>query len=145
TKRGLTRMHVLRVGPLPSVAETDAEHGSPETAQVVPLDVSIDGGIERGAFECYAAEVPERCERMQIVLVVVRLAVDDRDHVVEVFDASGRRLLRADDSALGRLDPIASLPVEPGVVCLAVRDLGYGGSRSCAYRLHVGTFPRPTG
>src|SRR5262249_40616621 len=51
----------------------------------------------------------------------------------------------SDDSPLLGQDAVASI-VAPadGSYVIQVRESAYGGNGACGYRLHVGTFPRPT-
>lgn len=144
TARGITRSKAFRVGPLPSVAEA-REHGTRETAQRIDLGVTVDGRILPEQVDWYAFDVGAG----QIVRAEaegVRLGLYDLDLQIEVFDPSGAMILRSDDSALGRADPIAAFAAEAaGTYALAVRDVAWRGSSYGAYRLHVGTFARPVG
>jgi len=60
---------------------------------------------------------------------------------------SGRFVLASsDDTALLLQDPACSvIAPDDGPYIIQVRESSYGGSGNCHYRLHIGSFPRPTG
>ncbi|MCA8973589.1 MAG: PPC domain-containing protein [Planctomycetes bacterium] len=144
TRRGLTRVKALRIGPLPAIAEA-ADHATRERAQAVDLDVTIDGrilpeDIDWFAFEAKAGQI------IRAEVEGVRLGITDLDLQFEIFDPDGGMVVRSDDTALGRADPIATFTAAvAGRHTLALRDVAWRGSAYAAYRLHLGTFPRPTG
>jgi hypothetical protein len=67
------------------------------------------------------------------------------DAFVGIVDAKRFELIASDDSPLLRQDSLASILIpEDGDYYIYVRESSYGGNDGCRYRLHVGTFPRPT-
>ena len=51
----------------------------------------------------------------------------------------------SDDAPLLKQDCAASIVVPAdGTYVIQVRESAYAGNGACQYRLHVGTFPRPT-
>jgi len=144
TRRGITRAKFLHVGPLPSVAEAKS-HKTRETAQKVALDTTIDGRMLAEDVDWYAFEATKG-QAIRIEAEGVRLGLYDLDLQFEVFGPDGRMVLRADESSIGRADPVAGFRAEQdGTYHVALRDVAYRGSSYGAYRLHVGTFPRPIG
>ncbi len=144
TKRGITRVKFVRVGALPSVAEAKT-HGTKETAQKLELDCTVDGRVLAEDVDWYAFDA-QKGQAIRIEAVGVRLGLYDLDLQLEVFGPDGEMVLRADESSIGRADPCAALRVEQdGTYHIALRDVAYRGSSYGAYRLHIGTFPRPTG
>ncbi|MCK5941143.1 MAG: PPC domain-containing protein [Planctomycetes bacterium] len=144
TSRGITRAKLLQVGTMPSVAEAK-EHGSRETAQRIELDTTVDGRILAEDIDWYAFDVAAG-QAIRVEAEGVRLGLYDLDLQFEVFAPDGEMVLRSDDSAIGRGDPVAGFrAARAGTYHLALRDVAWRGSSSGAYRLHVGTFPRPTG
>ena len=66
------------------------------------------------------------------------------DSDVAILDGKRFELAAADDSALVGQDAVASVIIpEDGVYAVQVRESAYGGDGNCAYRLHLGRFPRP--
>lgn len=144
TERGITRVKLLRVGALTSVAEAK-DHASMATAQRIELNSTVDGRVLAEDVDWYSFEVAEG-QQVRVEAEGVRLGLYDLDLQFEVFGPDGALVLRADESAIGRADPVARFRAEAaGIYRLALRDVAYRGSSYGAYRLHVGTFPRPTG
>lgn len=144
TKRGITRAKFLRVGPLPSVPEAK-KHDSRETAQKIALETTVDGRILAEDVDWFAFDA-EQGQPIRIEAEAVRLGLYDIDLEFEVFGPDGKMVLRADESSIGRADPFAAFRTEQaGTHHIALRDVAYRGSSYAAYRLHVGTFPRPIG
>ena len=143
TKRGITRVKSFHIGPLPSVVEERDAHSRAETAQVIPLDVTVDGRVLGEDPDWYAFDVAAGA-RVRLEVEGVRLGDYDWDPVLDVVGPDGVLLVHADDSALGGLDPVTAIDcITAGTYRVAIRDVGFRGSSRCAYRLHVGTFPRP--
>ncbi|MGK0203075.1 MAG: hypothetical protein ACI9S9_002148, partial [Planctomycetota bacterium] len=144
TARGLTRMKAFRVGPLPSIRERK-NHGTRELAQRIALNLTVDGRILAEEVDWYAFEA-EAGEVVRAEVEAVRLGISDIDPQLEIFGPDGKLLQRRDDSSLGKADPLARFTAkQTGTHWLALRDVAYRGSSLGAYRLHVGTFPRPIG
>lgn len=144
TRRGITRPKSFHIGPLPAVASVDG-NATPERAQQIGLDVTVDGRILPEETDWFAFDAVEG-QAIRIEVEGVRLADYDFDPELEVLGPDGGRIARGDDSALGRLDPIVAFRCETaGTYRVGLRDVAFRGSSYAAYRMHVGTFPRPTG
>lgn len=144
TRRGLSRFKEFRVGTLPSVAEA-ANHGSRETAQPIPLEHTVDGRILPEEVDWYALDLAAG-QTVHVEVEAVRLGYYDFDLQLEAFDPDGGLLQRSDDTPLGKGDPIVRVTATTaGTYHLALRETSWRGSSAGAYRMHVGTFPRPTG
>jgi hypothetical protein len=144
TKRGITRVKFFRVGALPSVTEAKS-HKTKDTAQQIELDCTVDGRVLAEDVDWFAFDA-KKGQPIRIEAEGVRLGLYDLDLQLEVFGPDGALVLRADESAIGRADPSAAFRAEhDGTYHIALRDVAYRGSSYGAYRLHVGTFPRPTG
>src|SRR5205823_11873678 len=64
---------------------------------------------------------------------------------LSILDSSGEVLAFADDTTLLMQDGFLSiLAPKDGTYIIQVRETSYGGRAEFAYRLHAGTFPRPT-
>lgn len=144
TGRGLSRAVAFRVGPLQAILERRS-HGTRETAQRIGLNMTVDGRILREEVDWYAVEV-EAGQHVRAEVEAIRLGFYDFDVEMEVFGPDGKMLHRFDDSSLGKADPVGRWTAEKsGTYWLALRDVAFRGASTAAYRLHVGTFPRPVG
>ena len=64
---------------------------------------------------------------------------------LSIYDEDGKELVAADDSALHVQDPVVSIVAErDGAYFVEVRHTMYNGGGDL-YRVHIGTFARPTG
>ncbi len=89
----------------------------------------------------------KRGQRVSAEIEAARLGVDRGipDLHLAIYDADGKKLAAADDSALFVQDPVLSVLAErDGAYFVEVRHSMYNGAGE-TYRLHVGTFARPTG
>src|SRR5690606_8228242 len=67
------------------------------------------------------------------------------DPYIAILDEKRFELAAADDTPLVQQDAVAAIVVpEDGKYVIEVRESAYGGNGNSHYRLHVGTFPRPT-
>src|SRR6185369_11980493 len=67
------------------------------------------------------------------------------DPYLAIHDSGGEILASADDTALLMQDGFVSLLApHDGTYTIQVRESSYGGRLESGYRLHTGTFPRPT-
>lgn len=144
TARGLTKPQAFRVGHLPSIRERQ-NHGTREQAQRIALNLTVDGRILTEEVDWYAFEA-EAGEIVRAEVEAVRLGLSDIDLQLEIFGPDKQLLQRSDDSSLGKADPVTCFTAKKsGTHWLALRDVAYRGSSLGAYRLHLGTFPRPIG
>lgn len=148
TANGLSDYQRFFVGPFPTVLE-DEQPRTPndklETAKPVSLNSTILGGITNTDVDLYRIEA-KKGERLTAEIEAARLGVERGlpDLHVSLLDEQGKMLVAADDSALFAQDPIVSrIADRDGVYYVAVRHCVYNGGNE-TYRLHVGTFSRPT-
>ncbi|MEC7584573.1 MAG: hypothetical protein VYE77_09655, partial [Planctomycetota bacterium] len=139
TEHGVARLRMFHVGALPEVREDrDAE------VQAIPLGVTVNGRIRDEETDRFAVELTQG-QRLCCELQAMRLGSSAKDMAIRVYGPDGSLVARADDTALGHKDPWLSFratatgPHEVHVQP-AFPDNGNRGS----YRLHVGSFPRPT-
>src|SRR5438477_5754241 len=111
--------------------------------QKIPLNVTVEGVVDAEDVDYYAVEL-KKGQRLSVEIEGMRLAGAFFDPYVAVLDGKRFELATSDDSPLNKQDGICSI-VAPahGTYVVQVRESAYGGSGACAYRLHVGTFPRP--
>src|SRR5207237_1001369 len=84
-------------------------------------------------------------QRVSAEIEGMRLGETLFDPYVAILDSKRFELAASDDAPLLGQDGIASVVIPAdGTYYVQVRESAYGGSGGCRYRLHVGTFPRPT-
>ena len=149
TSDGLSEYKRFFVGPYPTVDENETptkRNDKRETATVVPVNTTVFGRLDNPAdVDLYRIEVKSG-QRISAEIEAARLGVDRGipDLHLAIFDADGKKLAAVDDSALFVQDPVVSiLAPNDGAYFVEVRHCIYNGANE-VYRLHVGTFTRPT-
>ena len=149
TANGLTDYQRFVVGPFPTVEEDEQNpkrNDKRDAAKVVPLNSTVLGRMnEQTDVDLFQIEVKQG-QRISAEIEATRLGVDRGlpDLHVAVLDANGKTVVAADDSALFVQDPVVSILADhDGVYFVEVRHSTYNAANEI-YRLHVGTFPRPT-
>ncbi|MEZ5966533.1 MAG: PPC domain-containing protein [Planctomycetota bacterium] len=139
TAYGLSNLVLFHVGELPEV--TRAEGDAP---QAIPLDCTVNGTLPEGGCHRYAVALPAGV-RVHCEVEALRLGFAPLDLRLAVADPDGLQIAACDDSALGQKDPLATFTAPAaGTYLVEVRSaFAHPGNRG-VYRLHVGTFPRPT-
>ena len=142
TAAGLSNLRTFHVGALAEFDEVEP-NGTTGEAQVIELDVTVNGVAQNEDVDYYAFEGHEG-DRVSIELQGQRLGDRQFDPAIALFDDAGFALVSCDDSAFGRQDPTLSVVIPAdGLYVIRVRESAYRGARDCRYRLHVGRFPRP--
>src|ERR1019366_1099132 len=111
-----------------------------DTAQQVPLDVVVNGRIEKpGDVDCYKFKAKAG---QRVVLECWAERMDSKLRaVLEVNDGAGKRL--AVNRGYAGIDPLVDLLVPAdGTYFVKVFDLSYLGSAGHFYRLDIDTKPR---
>ncbi len=143
TKSGISELRSFFVGPLPSVEEVEpnSEFDKP---QAVPLNCTVNGLAQSEDVDYYVVEA-KKGQPIVAEVEGMRLATTLFDPYVAILDAKRFELASSDDSSLALQDPIASvIAPEDGKYIVQVRESSYGGNDSCRYRVHIGTYPRPS-
>ncbi len=151
TADGLSEYVRFFVGPFPTVEEDEQinkiRNDKRETAKAVPINSTVFGKLNDPTdVDVYQLEF-RKGQRISAEIESARLGVDRGipDLHLAFYDAAGKKLAAADDSALFVQDPVLSiLAPTDGVYFVEVRHSVYNGTGE-QYRLHVGTFVRPTG
>ncbi len=151
TAHGVSEYQRFIVGPFAIVDEAEQarqnRNDSRDIAQLVEPNRTVLGQMnEPTDVDFYKLEAKQG-QRISAEIVSVRLGVEQGipDLHLSLLDGNGKRLMAADDSALFVQDPVLSL-VAPtdGTYFVEVRHATYA-ARGDIYRLHLGTFARPTG
>jgi hypothetical protein len=142
---GVTK--IIPVTPKPGEASNDTL----ETAQPIPLNVSVSGEIKAKPTldrDLYRVAL-QAGQRLSVEVDSVRLcdkayAEQEYDLLARVLDTDGRELAMNDDSELHTQDPILSMIApQSGNYFVEIRQRLFKGGRWNFYRAHIGTFARP--
>ena len=140
---GVSDFRSFRIGALPIVDEKEPNGSLPE-AQPLELNVTVHGVVENEDADLYAIKLAKG-QRVGIDVEALRLGTYLFDPAVSVLDARRFEVASADDSPAAQQDGVVSFVApEEGTYYVQVRETSYAGDGNCRYRLHVGTFPRPT-
>ncbi|MFW6125207.1 MAG: PPC domain-containing protein [Pirellulales bacterium] len=143
TATGLTELRTFYVGALPQQEEAE-ENGDLENAQKVELNTTIAGVVQNEDVDFFAFEA-KKGQRINAEIEGMRLGTTMFDPFLAILDAERFELAAADDTPLVWQDAVVSVVIpEDGTYYAEVRESAYGGNGNCTYRLHLGTFPRPT-
>lgn len=140
---GISNLWMFSVGALETVAEVEPnnEVGKP---QEVALERTVAGVALREDVDYYAVNAKQG-QRITAEIEGLRLGVTFFDPAIAILKADGTELARSDDAALLRQDAFCSIiaPAD-GRYLVRVQESSFGGDERSHYRLHLGTFPRPT-
>lgn len=142
TATGISELRTFFVGALPSIDEKEpnSDFAAP---QKIPLNVTIHGVVDNEDVDYFSFEA-KKGQRVTAEIEGMRLGNTLFDPYVAILDMKRFELASSDDSPLLGQDAVASVVIPAdGTYVVQVRESAYGGNGACAYRLHVGTFPRP--
>lgn len=144
TASGISDFRTVWVGALPVVEEAEPNNQF-EAPQSVSLDVTVQGIIENEDVDYFAVDA-KAGQRLSVEVEGMRLATTLFDPYVAILNDKRFELAASDDSPLVQQDAVAGIVVpDDGRYFIELRESAYGGNGNCRYRLHIGTFPRPTG
>jgi hypothetical protein len=140
TKGGVTELRTFYVGPFPVVARVKPKAGEPH--QKLPLNSTIASSVPNESQEIFTVDA-KKGQRLSAEIESMRLGRGFYDPYIEILDTKGFILSRSDDTKLFIQDCYASaiVPLD-GTYTIKVRETSYGSIG--LYRMHVGTFARPT-
>jgi len=140
---GLTELRSFWVGQFPGVEEKEP-NATFDAAQRVELNQTI-AGIAANEDDDYYVVSLKKGQRLSAEVEAMRLGRTFFDAYVAILDPRKFELASCDDSPLLRNDPFVSIIApEDGDYRILVHEAAYEGTDQCQYRLHLGTFPRPT-
>ena len=143
TRSGVSDFRTLFVGALPEVSEVEPNSAF-DQPQGIPLNVTVQGIVENEDVDYYLVEA-EQGQRIAVEVEAMRLGSTLFDPYVAILDLKRFELSASDDTPLAVQDAFVSMVTpQTGKYVIEVRESAYGGNGECRYRLHVGTFPRPT-
>ncbi len=143
TATGVSNLRTFTVGALPEVAEVEPNNDFAAPQQVA-MGSTISGVVQNEDVDYFVVEA-KKGDRITAELEGLRLGYTFFDPYLAILNAERFELARSDDAALLRQDCLCSVTAPAdGKYIVQVRESAYGGNGSCMYRLHVGSFPRPT-
>lgn len=143
TANGISELRSFWVGQFPTVKEVEP-NATFDTAQRVELNRTIEGVADSEDDDCYVISL-KKGQRLSVEVEAMRLGRVFFDAYVAILDPRKFELAACDDTPLLRNDPCASIIApEDGDYRILVHEAAYEGNGNCQYRLHLGTFPRPT-
>lgn len=143
TATGISNLRTFTVGNLPEVKEVEPNNDF-LVPQVIQLNVTVSGVVQNEDVDHYVVEL-KKGQRLSAELEGLRLGNSFFDPYVAILNAARFELSRSDDAALLSQDCLCSIVApEDGKYIVQVRESSFGGNGACTYRLHVGSFPRPT-
>ena len=140
---GVTELRSFWVGLFPTVDEVEpnAPGGNPQRVGLNQTVHGIAGNEDEDAFVVALT----KGQRLSADVEAMRLGRTMFDVSLAVLDAQGFEIANCDDAPLLRTDAFVSLLApEDGDYRVVVREAAYQGNDDCRYRLHIGTFPRPS-
>jgi len=142
TASGISDLRTFYVGALPAVAEQEPNNDISVPQKIDP-NVTVNAVGDREDIDYYQVEVKQG-QPLVVEIEGMRLGNAIFDPVVAIFDSEQTELITVDDTPLVWQDAVAAIVApKDGKYTIAVRESSYAGSRTSAYRLHVGSFPRP--
>ena len=144
TASGLSDVVLFYVGALPEIEEAEPNNDFKEP-QPVAMGTTVNGIIQNEDVDYFVIEA-KKGQRITAELTGLRLGLTFFDPYVAILNEQRFELAKSDDEPLLFQDCLCSLLApEDGKYIIQVRESSYGGNGNCAYRLSVGSFPRPKG
>ncbi len=140
---GITELRSFWVGQFPAVAELEP-NATFDQPQRIELNRTVEGVAGNEDDDYYVCTL-KKGQRLSVEIEAMRLGRIFFDAYVAILDPKKFELASCDDTPLLRNDAFASIIApEDGDYRIVVHEAAYEGNDQCQYRLHVGTFPRPT-
>lgn len=137
TAHGISYLRTFWVGPFPVVKETEGEE------QRVNLNTTVEGVITLEDVDEFIVALTKG-QRLSVEAEAMRLGRILFDAHLSIIGPNGSELASRDDAPLFKTDPYLSLIApEDGDYRIVIREAAYEGTDQSAYRLHIGTYPRP--
>lgn len=142
TKTGVSDLRTFVVGAYVQVDEKEPNTTS-DKAQPVAMNSTVLGTMTNEDVDYYLVTA-KKGDPIAVEVEGMRLGRTMFDPYVAILDKSGKVLAKADDTALFIQDTYATI-VAPadGEYLIEVRETSYGGAGN-PYRVHIGSFPRPS-
>lgn len=143
TRSGISDYRSLFVGALPSVEEKEP-NDSFEEPQKLTTNVCVAGVLQNEDADYFRIDAVKG-QRISVEVEGIRLGQAFFDPFLAILNKDRFELESVDDTILAKQDCFLSVVIpEDGEYTILLRETSYRGADNCRYRLHVGSFPRPT-
>ncbi len=145
TATGLSNLRLFSIGALKETAEKEPNNDFAQP-QLIELNTTVSGVIQNEDVDYFSVNA-KKGDRITVELEGVRLGnTTFFDPFAAILNTQRFELARSDDAPLLQQDCLCQIiaPTD-GPFIVQVRESAYGGSGNCKYRVHIGSFPRPTG
>jgi len=143
SESGISNLQTFTVGPFPQVEEKEpnTDFNAP---QPIEMNVTVTGVVQAEDVDYFVVDA-KKGQRISAEVEGLRLGYAFFDPYLAILNPARFELARSDDAALLNQDCLVSVVApEDGKYIIQLRESAYGGNGACRYRMHVGTFPRPT-
>jgi hypothetical protein len=142
TATGVSDLRTFWVGAYTNVSEFETNNTT-TSAHRVPLGVTVNGTAGGEDVDLFRVDA-QKGQRISAEVEAMRLARAMLDPYLAIRDADGKVLASSDDTTLLLQDAFVSvLAPADGKYYIEMRDGTYSGTAT-DYRLHIGSFARPT-
>ena len=143
TQTGISELRTIWIGDLPTVLEKEPNNDF-RSPQEIDFGVTIEGVIPSEDVDWFTFEA-KKGDRISIEIEAMRVGNVPFDPFIAILDERRFELAASDDTPLLKLDGACQTVAKAdGKYFVQVRESSYGGDDKCRYRLHIGSFPRPT-
>ncbi len=143
TATGISDLRTFSVSALPEIKEVEpnSDFSAP---QPVAMGSTIAGVVQTEDVDYFVVEAKQG-QRITAELEGLRLGMTSFDPYLAILNEARFELARSDDKPLLYQDCLCSIVApEDGKYIVQIRESAYGGDGNSKYRLHLGSFPRPT-
>lgn len=141
TAGGVSELRTFWVGAYPNVSEIEPNNERVKSHQLT-LGTTINGTAGGDDVDLFRIEAKQG-QRISAEVEGMRLGRAMLDPYLAIRDSDGKILTSADDTTLLMQDAfVSAIAPKTGAYYIEMRDGTYSGSET-AYRLHIGSFPRP--
>ena len=142
TATGVSELRSFYVGAYTNITEAEPNNEMAK-AQPIPYPCTVNGSTGQEDIDFYEVSL-EKGQRLSAEIEAMRLGRTMLDPYLAIRAVGGKVLASADDTTLLLQDATASVVApETGKYVIEVRETSYSGAAGSAYRLHIGSFPRP--
>lgn len=139
----ISYLQTFWVGSFPSFQEAEPNNTF-DQAQRVELNTTAQGTIEPEDVDTFIVTL-KKGQRLSVEAEAMRLGRSLFDAYVAIIDSKKFELAACDDTPFLKQDPFVSIIApEDGEYRIVIREAAYEGNGNSQYRLHIGTFPRPS-
>jgi hypothetical protein len=141
TAGGVSELRTFWVSAYPNLSEIEPNNERVKSHQIT-LGTTINGTAGGDDTDLFRVEA-KKGQRISAEVEAIRLGRAMLDAYLAIRDGEGKILASADDTTLLMQDAFVSIIApKTGAYYIEMRDGTYSGNES-AYRLHIGSFPRP--